>query len=136
MILSNIFQIMGNKEWIAFANEKKCNHAKSLIKSGFISWVNTANFEVGDIVYLFMSNTRNVRFKTQVVADNCKREDSEYWLEQAPTDITFRLKLVAEYSGDQLNESVLIKYGFKGGRSLQTPSYKNENLMDYIKSIF
>ena len=24
---------MGNKEWIAFANEKKCNHAKSLIKS-------------------------------------------------------------------------------------------------------
>ena len=41
---------MGNKEWIAFANEKKCNHAKSLIKSGFISWVNTANFEVGDIV--------------------------------------------------------------------------------------
>lgn len=69
MILSNIFQTMGNKEWIAFANEKKCNHAKSLIKSGFISWVNTANFEVGDIVYLFMSNTRNVRFKTQVVAD-------------------------------------------------------------------
>ena len=45
---------MGNKEWIAFANEKKCNHAKSLIKSGFISWVNTANFEVGDIVYLFI----------------------------------------------------------------------------------
>lgn len=45
MILSNIFQTMGNKEWIAFANEKKCNHAKSLIKSGFISWVNTANFE-------------------------------------------------------------------------------------------
>lgn len=85
---------------------------------------------------MFMSNTRNVRFKTQVVADNCKREDSEYWLEQAPTDITFRLKLVAEYSGDQLNESVLIKHGFKGGRSLQTPSYKNENLMDYIKSIF
>ena len=103
---------------------------------GFISWVNTANFEVGDIVYLFMSNTRNVRFKTQVVADNCQREDSEYWLEQAPADITFRLKLVAEYSGDQLNESVLIKHGFKGGRSLQTPSYKNENLMDYIKSIF
>ena len=53
MILSNIFQTMGNKEWIAFANEKKCNHAKSLIKSGFISWVNTANFELGDIVYLF-----------------------------------------------------------------------------------
>ena len=96
----------------------------------------TTQFKVGDIVYLFMSNTRNVRFKTQVVADNCKREDSEYWLEQAPTDITFRLKLVAEYSGDQLNESVLIKHGFKGGRSLQTPSYKNENLMDYIKSIF
>lgn len=45
MILSNIFQTMGNKEWIAFADEKKCNHAKSLIKSGFISWVNTANFE-------------------------------------------------------------------------------------------
>ncbi len=54
---------MGNREWIAFANEKECNHAKSLIKSGFISWVNTANFEVGDIVYLFMSNTRNVRFQ-------------------------------------------------------------------------
>ncbi len=67
MILSNIFQTMGNKEWIAFANEKKCNHAKSLIKSGFISWVNTANFEVGDIVYLFMSNTRTLDLKLKLL---------------------------------------------------------------------
>lgn len=58
---------MGNKEWIAFANEKKCNHAKSLIKSGFISWVNTANFEVGDIVYLFMSNTRTLDLKLKLL---------------------------------------------------------------------
>lgn len=67
MILSNIFQIMGNKEWIAFANEKKCNHAKSLIKSGFISWVNTANFKVGDIVYLLCQILETLDLKLKLL---------------------------------------------------------------------
>ena len=52
--------------WVVFANERKCNHTRCLLTKGFVSWVDSYGFEVGDVVYLFMSNSRNIRFKTIV----------------------------------------------------------------------
>ena len=127
---------MLHRTWLAFANEKKCHHARCLRQKGFISWVNTVNFHIGDIVYLFMSDSRNVRFKTKVVAENCKREDSEFWIDLAPNDVTYKLELIDESMEKSLNESVLREHGFKGGQSLQRPLYRNEELMNYIKCIF
>ncbi len=87
-------------------------------------------------VYLFMSNSRNIRFKTRVEACEVPREDSDFWIEKAPKDLTSRLRLVAENNSALLKEENLKKHHFNGGRSLQRPIYKNEQLIAYIQENF
>lgn len=129
---------MAQNKWLAFANEKRCRHADSLLEQKKISWVmgRRYHFNIGDVVFLFMSNDRCVRFKTVVKADNCEREDSDYWIGEAPHDITYRLEFVKEYKGSKLSEHDLKKYGFKDGSSLQHPMKGNKELLDYIDSEF
>ena len=111
-----------NRTWLAFANRKKCRHADAIHNLGFISWkMGRARFSLGDIV---------------LTAENCKREDQAYWVETPPNDITYKLELLEEYDGTKLNESVLCEHGFTGGNSLEGPICKNEELLNYIKSIF
>lgn len=128
---------METKRWLAFANRKRCNHAQALSELGFINWtMNHVSFNIGDIVYLFLSDEKRVRFKTVVVAKNCRREDCKYWVEPAPNDTTFKLDLISEYYGTELNDSELKKYGFKGGGSIEKPMYSNTQLFDYIDEVF
>jgi len=128
---------MLNRTWLAFANRKRCRHADAIHNLGFISWrKGRAHFAIGDVVYLFMSDERKVRFKMIVVAENCKREDQEYWVENAPNDVTYKLELLEEYDGKELIEQYLLNHGFKGGKSLQAPNCNNDKLISYIKSIF
>lgn len=123
--------------WMVFANEKKCNHAKALQEPGYISWrQERVRFNIGDVVYLFMSDERCVRFKTIVTAANQDRGDSEYWKDVAPADKTFRLDFVKEYEGTALCELKLIEHGFHGGRSLQHPMKNNPQLFEYIQKQF
>jgi len=126
-----------NRTWIAFANKKRCRHADAINTLGFISWrMGRARFAIGDIVYLFMSDERYVRFKMIVTADNCKREDKEFWIEKAPDDKTYKLELLAESNRSRLTESDLLQHGFKGGKSLEIPNCNNMELINYIKSVF
>ena len=127
-----------NRTWLAFASGKRCRHADAIHTLGFINWRMGKNirFDIGDIVYLFMSDERKVRFKMRVTAKNCKREDSNFWIEKAPDDITYKLYLLGEYKGNVLGETELLGHGFKGGRSLQVPNCNNKALIDYIESIF
>lgn len=126
-----------NRTWIAFANKKRCRHADAINNLGFISWrMGRAHFAIGDIVYLFMSDERYIRFKMIVTAENCEREDKDFWVEKAPDDRTYKLKLLAESDRSQLTESDLLQHGFKGGQSLEIPNCNNSELISYIKSIF
>ena len=93
------------------------------------------NFAIGDIVYVFSSAERRIIFKT-VVTGIEERSDSEYWVESAPNDITWRLEAIQEYNGDALDEDLLKKHGFKGGRSLQHPMCNNPDLFEYIENQF
>lgn len=124
------------RTWVVFANEKRCNHAMCLHVKGFVSWVDSYGFQEGDIVYLFMSDSRNIRFKTVVESTNTPRKDAEFWMEKAPKDLTSRLRLIDENQGSLLGEEQLRQHGFKGGRSLQRPMYKNEQLINYIQENF
>lgn len=111
-----------NRTWLAFANRKRCRHADAIHSLGFISWrMGRARFSIGDVVYLFMSDERCIRFKMVVTAENCKREDQEFWVETPPNDITYKLELLEEYEGTMLSEQELSKHGFNGGRSLEVP---------------
>ena len=96
-----------------------------------------ARFSIGDIVYLFMSDERCVRFKMVVTAENCKREDQAFWVETPPIENnTYKLELLEEYEGTKLSEKELCMHGLKGGRSLEVPNCNNTELISYIKSIF
>ena len=104
-----------NYNWLVFANKSKCNHAKALQELGYISWrQDRVRFAIGDIVYLFMSNERCVRFKTIVTAANQERGDSAYWNGVAPKDKTFKLELLEEYTGDALSETKLFEVFLRG----------------------
>lgn len=126
-----------NRTWIAFANSSRCNHSEAIHDLKYINWRMGPNFHftIGDTVYLFMSEDRSIRFKMVVAEENCKRTDKGYWIEDAPNDVTYKLALVDEYKGNKLKEEYLIQYGFSGG-GIQTPSYKNVDLIAYIDSIF
>ena len=135
LIRHNMYNNMKNRKWVVFGNAKRCNHTKSLHEQWFISWVQRqegAKFQIGDIVYLFVSDERRVRFKLVVVAENQPRQDGGYWIETPPNDVTYKLELLEEYNGEKLNEEQLLKNGFKGGGSLQQPCCNNKQLLDYI----
>ena len=126
-----------NRTWLAFANRKRCRHADAIHALGFISWrMGRARFAIGDVVYLFMSDERRVRFKMVVTAENVEREDQAFWVEKAPSDKTYRLELLEEYDGTLLSEQEMFKHGFKGGKSLEVPNCNNKQLLDYIKTVF
>ena len=128
---------MAAKSWLAFAQRDSCHHAEALHELGFVNWtMNRTNFNIGDIVYLFVSNERCVRFKTQVVAEGCKREDNAYWQKAPSRYLTYKLVLVEEYKGHDLDEAILMDYGFNGGRSIQHPLHNNPLLFKYIESVF
>lgn len=124
---------------LAFAQRDICNHAKALHELGFINWtMNLTKFNIGDIVYLFMSKERRIRFKTVVVAKDCPRKDGLYWEDQNKIDSykTYKLQLVEEYSGKGLEEAELKKHGFNGGGSIEKPLKNNPQLFEYINGFF
>ena len=129
---------MGRKNWLVFANRDKCHHAEALYELGFINWKARKSFKmsIGDFVYLYVSDDRRVRFKTQVVAENCEREDNKYWQVEPSYDPTYKLEYRDEYNGHELDDAVLREHGFNGGGSILTPNYKNRKLLDYIQSVF
>lgn len=125
------------RNWLVFANRKKCHHAEALHDLGFVNWKEgRINMSIGDIVYMYMSDDRRVRFKTQVVAEGVKREDGKYWQIIPSNDLTFKLKLVDEYNGDELNDDKLKDKGFKGGKSIERPMSNNPSLFKYIEGVF
>lgn len=126
------------KKWLVFANRNMWHHKESLHEIGFISWtMHRTNFSIGDEVYLFMSDERRVRFKTVVVADNCVRGDEMYRVDRKVSQyLTYKLELASESLNDNLKEEYLVKHGFNGGRSLQTPMYNNPELFEYITPFF
>lgn len=126
------------RTWLAFANEDICNHRKALKELKFVNWTTNikSKFTINDIVYLFMNDDRAVRFKLKVTNIDVPREDSDYWISNAPKDSTYRLELLGEYKGNLLNEDVLEKVGFNGGGSILTPSCNNSKLIDYINNVF
>ena len=127
-----------NRTWLAFANKNICNHRKALKELGFVNWTTNvkSKFAENDVVYLFMSDDRSVRFKLKVDKVNVPREDGNFWIDSAPNDNTYKLTFVAEYDGNLLKEEVLKRVGFKGGNSILNPSCNNKELLEYINDVF
>ena len=67
--MDRINDSISNRTWIAFANEDICNHRNAIKMMKYINWRMGDNFHfsIGDTVYLFMSDKREVRYKMVVV---------------------------------------------------------------------
>lgn len=125
-----------SRTWLAFANRNLCHHREALEDLHFISWsMKSVKFEVGDTVYLFMSDERSIRFKTEVVEENVSRGDTAYWVAEVHPKPTYKLALRKEYLGDGLTEDKLIENGYKP-KSLQRAIYNNPELFAYIDKTF
>lgn len=130
---------MEKNYWLVFANRKYANHTESFRQIGLISWKQERNrFQIGDVVYVFVSDERCIKFKAIVTAKDVIREDAAFWDITAPMHKTYRLTLEAEYQDEGLDEKTLKEHGFKGGRSLQHPmKLKNHpDLLAYISHKF
>lgn len=130
---------MEKNYWLVFAKRKYANHTESFRQIGLISWKQERNrFQIGDVVYVFVSDERCIKFKAIVTAKDVIREDAAFWDITAPMHKTYRLTLEAEYQDEGLDEKTLKEYGFKGGRSLQHPmKLKNHpDLLAYIRHKF
>ena len=122
-----------SKHWLVYANASRCKHYASLKEAGFINWIRERNnFSIGDIVYIFSSKEDKIIFKTEVVGEEM-RADGEYWIEQPPMHMTWRLKAIKEYRGNSLDKATLKLYGLK---SLQRPMWNKPELFAYIESQF
>ena len=109
-----------NQAWISYANRKRCRHADVIRNLGFISLrMRRALFAIGDIVYLFMSDERCIRFKVIVTEEYQERQDKEYWVKIVPNDKTYKLELLEGYNCSQLLETTLLQHGFKGRGKLR-----------------
>lgn len=126
-----------NRTWLILAQEGKCKHAEAIRKLGFINWRKKSNshFAKGDTVFFFMSDSRSVRYEMQVDAEDCEREDQEFWIETPPKGSTYKFKFLQEYKGNLLSEAELEKHGLKYN-SMQNAICNNKPLLDYIQSMF
>lgn len=126
-----------NRRWLVSANASRCNHTKAFAEIGYVSWnPHNRKFREGDIVYMFISTDRCVKFKTIVSAVNVPRTDQKYWSTKPSNEPTCKLNFIAEYNGSLLDEEELKKHGFKGGGSIELPSCGNDELLDYIENVF
>ena len=108
-----------------YNNNLQVSITKALHELGFINWREGRKMSIGDTVYLFMSDERRIRFKTEVVSKDCKREDYKYWQKPVPGSLTFKLEFRDEYQGHELDEEKLYQHGFNGGRSIELPMCNN-----------
>lgn len=107
--------------WIISANPTKYNVIAAYSKYDLIDWTQSANFEIGDIVYIYVSKPfQKIMFKTEVLATNIQREDAfdddEFWLVNPKLQVKenkklARLKQLGFVDSDHFALNQLLKYG-------------------------
>ncbi len=132
--------------WIIPSNSSKFNLAKFLSKyDSEVDWKQSANFEVGDVVYVYCTKPQmRIRYKMKVIAINIPsskaKMDKKYWNDEAEfkrgveNNKFFRMKLLATTQSDMLTMDMLHKQGVKG--YIFGPRTIDKELTKYIESNF
>lgn len=107
-------------EWITSGNLKYYNFVDAFHDLRKVDWRQYANYEEGDIVYIYSSgNEQMIRFKCKVNKADIKEleiDDHKYNVEgkyDEPYDRYAELEMVEEYESDLYSRLVLEKYGFR-----------------------
>ncbi|MBP9991547.1 MAG: hypothetical protein KBT45_09025 [Bacteroidales bacterium] len=112
--------------WIIPSNSSKFDLAKFLSKyNNEVDWKQSANFEVGDVVYIYCTKPEmRIRYKMNVIATDIPSSktkiDKKFWSDEAELkkgmeyNRYFRMELVSETNSDLLTMDELHRQGVKG----------------------
>lgn len=126
--------------WMISASLKMYNAIEAFDEFKTIDWKQSANFTIGDYVYLYVTLPyKKVMFKTLVVQTNLtfneRQEDAHYWLNKEAyaqaNDAKFaRLILIERADNDMLELEQLKAHGLKAAP--QGPIKLSDDLTNYI----
>lgn len=107
-------------EWITSGNLKYYNFVDAFHDLKKVDWRQYANYEVGDVVYIYSSgNEQMIRFKCKVNKTGIKEleiDDRQYNVEgkyDEPYDKYVELEMIDEYESSLYSRRALEKYGFR-----------------------
>lgn len=130
--------------WMISANGKIYDHVAAFDEFGYIDWRQTANFDIGDVVYIYATRPyMKVKFKTVVEKINMKFEeitdDEKYWYdrkeyENSQSGRYARLRLLERADSEKLSLYALKNHGLKAAP--QGPIKLKEELVEYLKANF
>ncbi len=129
-------------EWIISGNPKEYRVIEAFRELRKLDWRQSkkANINVGDIVYVFVSEgIWAIRLKCRVNKTNIEVpdiDDHEYVLKErsgGSADRYMELELMEEYDGEEYSKDELKKHGF--GKSPQNPVRMPASVKDYMESI-
>lgn len=130
-------------KWLIPANINKYNFIKAFDELGVLDWTKTANYNIGDIVYIYGSKPyQRIMYKTEVLDANINQEntidDLKYWKgsnspKKSADTIYIRLQTLTKYYDEELSLEYLLENGLK--RPPQGPMYVKDELLTYIELI-
>ena len=127
--------------WLISANANMYNHSAAFAKWGFVDWMQFANYEIGDTVYIYASKQEGIiRYKTVVIKNNMSideiEQDDSFWLDTHDlrrSDMEYsRLKLVKRLDNYKLKLPFLKMHGLKNAP--QRAKKLEGELLAYIES--
>lgn len=129
--------------WLISANPSVYDHYSSFMENGYIDWHQTANYAIGDIVYIYSTApVKMIRFKTVVVAIGMifdeTTDDKKFWkdiskYERAQNDKYCRLIMIEELYNEKLSLPFLLQNGLSCAP--QRAQRISKQLNDYISRI-
>lgn len=129
--------------WIIPSNSSKFDLAKFLSKhENVVDWKQSANFEVGDVVYIYCTKPEmRIRYKMMVVETNIpfskSLKDEDCWTDKAEfkagveNNKYFRMQLTCHIDSDELTITDLHTLGIKGW--IQSPRKLSLDVVSYIE---
>lgn len=132
--------------WIIPSNSSKFDLAKFLSKyNNEVDWKQSANFEVGDVVYIYCTKPEmRIRYKMNVIATDIPSSkakiDKKFWSDEAELkkgmeyNRYFRMELVSKTNSDLLTMDELHRQGVKG--YFYGPRTIDRELTMYIEKVF
>lgn len=130
------------QRWILSANPKYFDHKKAFEIYGYIDWKQTRKYEIGDIVYIYVTKPiAKIVYRTIVEKINMDQRDisdmSMFFTGNMQEDSRekkyMRLILNKEYDEDDLSFSMLQNNGMK--YAPQSPCKVKIELENYIRNV-
>lgn len=130
--------------WLISANGTIYDHSASFKKRNYIDWRQSANYEIGDIIYIYSTRPLSkIEFKCIVEKNNMDFEDGtddrEFWIEEkeykkSQKGFYSRLRLIDTIDSEGLILDKLKENGLKAAP--QGPMRLKGEILSYVESFF